>query len=216
MSRGHGTAAAPASRQAGAIQIPPSGLVSSEFAPATRSLAFEDTSGSPGLGFDYPHLTAIGGRPANDASPFHSRGHRRPVTFTPVLFWGFPYYSEDAGADPPDQMAQVEADQSQPEMIVNQQETSEQPVADSSAGRENLPVLTPEAEEATPIPDVSNFILVRRDGRIVFATVFSVVGTQLQYVSPEGIRRTLEMTDLDADATQQMNEARGTTVQFHN
>jgi hypothetical protein len=67
-----------------------------------------------------------------------------------------------------------------------------------------------------PIRDVGDFILVRRDGRVLFASVFSVVGTQLQYVTPEGIRRTLEISDLDGDATQQMNEARGTTVEFHN
>jgi hypothetical protein len=67
-----------------------------------------------------------------------------------------------------------------------------------------------------PIPDVGDFILVRRDGRIVFASVFSVVGSQLQYVTPEGIRHSIAMSDLDADATQQMNEARGTTVQIHN
>jgi hypothetical protein len=50
----------------------------------------------------------------------------------------------------------------------------------------------------------------------LFASVFSVVGSQLQYVTPEGIRRTLPISELDAGATQQMNEARGTTVQIHN
>jgi hypothetical protein len=38
----------------------------------------------------------------------------------------------------------------------------------------------------------------------------------LQYVTPEGIRRTLAIADLDAAATQQINEARGTTLQFQN
>jgi hypothetical protein len=38
----------------------------------------------------------------------------------------------------------------------------------------------------------------------------------VQYITPEGIRRTLAISDLDTDATQQMNEARGTTVQIHN
>jgi hypothetical protein len=66
------------------------------------------------------------------------------------------------------------------------------------------------------VPDVGDFILVRQDGRILFASVFSVVGTQMQYVTPEGIRHTLPLTDLDANATQQMNEARGTTVQISN
>jgi hypothetical protein len=62
---------------------------------------------------------------------------------------------------------------------------------------------------------VGDFILIRRDGRILFASAFSITGDQLRYVTPEGIRRSLPMSDLDADATQQMNEARGTTVQLH-
>jgi hypothetical protein len=63
---------------------------------------------------------------------------------------------------------------------------------------------------------VGDFILVRRDGRILFASIFSVDGAQLQYVTPEGIRRTMTLSDLDINATQQLNEARGTTVQIHN
>lgn len=43
-----------------------------------------------------------------------------------------------------------------------------------------------------------------------------LTGPQLTYVTPEGIRRMLPLSDLDADATQQMNEARGTSVQIHN
>jgi hypothetical protein len=46
--------------------------------------------------------------------------------------------------------------------------------------------------------------------------VFSVTGTQVQYVTPEGIRHTLPLAELDTSATQEMNEARGTTLQFHN
>jgi hypothetical protein len=36
------------------------------------------------------------------------------------------------------------------------------------------------------------------------------------YVTPEGIRHTLAVSDVDSDATREMNEARGTTVQIHN
>jgi len=57
---------------------------------------------------------------------------------------------------------------------------------------------------------------VRRDGRVLFASMYSVVGSQLRYISPEGIRYTLPLTDLDGDATREMNEARGTTVEIHN
>ena len=49
-----------------------------------------------------------------------------------------------------------------------------------------------------------------------FASAFSIVGDQLRYVTPEGIRHSVPMAEMDPDATQQMNEARGTTVQLHN
>ena len=71
-------------------------------------------------------------------------------------------------------------------------------------------------QAAVAVPDVGDFILVRRDGRILFASIFSIVGAQLQYVTPEGIRHSLAMSDLDPVATEQMNEARGTTVRIQN
>jgi hypothetical protein len=110
----------------------------------------------------------------------------------------------------------VQQSQPQPQIIVIQQPVPAQQGAESGSDTGNLSASESESQAALPIRDVGDFILVRRDGRILFASVFSVVGTQLQYVTPEGIRHTLAMSDLDADATQQMNEARGTTVQIHN
>jgi len=72
------------------------------------------------------------------------------------------------------------------------------------------------APSVAPVREVGEFILVRRDGRVLFASVFSVNGSQVQYVTPEGIRHTLPLSELDTGATQEMNEARGTTLQFHN
>jgi hypothetical protein len=199
------------------IQIPPSGLVSSEFLSTANSFLMNGTAGVPGLGFDFPHLAAISAGLNVLSSPSHPNGRRGRSSFTPILFWVYPYYYEDSGNDEPDQSA-VQPDQAQPQtqIIVIQQPAAAQQGADSATNSGITAAPASEAEDATPIPDVTNFILVRRDGRILFASVFSVVGTQLQYVTPEGIRRTLQMVDLDADATEQMNEARGTTVQFHN
>ena len=81
---------------------------------------------------------------------------------------------------------------------------------------EELGVTPPAVTAALKRMTRDGLLNVRRDGRILFASVFSVVGTELQYVTPEGIRHTLAMSDLDANATQHMNEARGTTVQIHN
>jgi len=203
-------------QQARVIQISPRGRATSGFVPDADSFSFDDTSGVPGLGFDFPHLAAISGALRNNPS-MHFRRHdfRGQGSFVPIFFGGYPYYYDETGYDQPEQQA-VQPSQPQPQIIVIQQPAPTQQIADtgSAAGNPSPSLSAPQAD--VPIPDVGNFILVRRDGRILFASLFSVVGSQLQYVTPEGIRRTLEISDLDAVATQQMNEARGTTVEIHN
>lgn len=204
------------SRQASVIQILPSGQIASGFAPTANSFSFDSASGIPGLGFDYPHLAAISGALHNGSSfRFGHHDFNGQGFFAPILFGGYPYYYGDLGYDQPEQQP-VQQSQPQPQIIVIQQPVPAQPDANSMNDAGNLSASLPAPQAAAPIRDVGDFILVRRDGRILFASVFSVVGTQLQYVTPEGIRHTLAMSDLDADATQQMNEARGTTVQIHN
>ncbi len=199
------------------IQISPSGRGTSGFAPFANSFSFDSFSGVPGLGFDFPHLAAISGALRNNSPHFGHNGHRGQDSFVPILFGGYPYDYGDLGYDQPEQQQDQQMVQpSQPQIIVIQQPVPAQQGADSGSDTGNLSASESESRAAVPIPDVGDFILVRRDGRILFASIFSVVGAQLQYISPEGIRHTLAMSDLDADATQQMNEARGTTVQFHN
>jgi hypothetical protein len=206
------------SRQGRVTQISPSGRVTSEFAPASNSFSF-DGLGVPGLGFDYPHLAAISGALGNNSSSrFGHNGRRGQGSFAPILFGGYPYYPyyyDDQGYDQPEQQT-AQQPQPQPQVIVIQQPVPAQQGADLGSDTGNFSAPVPEPQAAAPIPDVGDFILVRRDGRILFASVFSVVGTQLQYVTPEGVRHALAISDLDVDATQQMNEARGTTVQIHN
>ena len=217
----------PANRQARVVQVPANARMVSGFASDGDSFNF-DTSGSPGLGFDFPHLAAIGG--ASRRGSFHGgrRNHLDQGAFVPVFFGGFPYYpypyySDDTVYDQAEQQpAQQYIQQSapQPQIIVIQQPVPAQQqgagAADAgiaAAGRDSS---IPDSRAAAPVRDVGDFILVRRDGRVVFASVFSVVGNQLLYVTPEGIRHTLAVSDVDSDATREMNEARGTTVQIHN
>lgn len=187
------------------------------FFPFANSLRFDGASGVPGLGFDFPHLAAINAGLANNSFPhFEHNGHNGHDSFSSILFWGSPYYYEDLSSDQPEESA-APTTQPQPQIIVIQQPPpAPQSEVDTEADTGNPSAVPAEAPRELPVPDVGNFILVRRDGRILFASVFSVVGSELQYVTPEGIRRTMELSDLDADATQQMNEARGSTVQFHN
>jgi len=218
-SAGNAAIAGPSRQQASVIRISPSGRITSGFAPIANSFSFDDTFGVPGLGFDFPHLAAISGALRDGSFRFGHHHHFEQGSFVPILFGGYPYYADDLGYDQEEQQpAQqpVPQSQPQPQIIVIQQPVPAQQGADSGSGTGNLSPSVSASQADAPTPDVGDFILVRRDGRILFASVFSVVGTQLQYVTPEGIRHTLAMSELDGDATQQMNEARGTTVQIHN
>jgi len=213
MVRQSGVSAAPftsgarASRQPTVIQVAPNGRVNSRTNSFANTFNSDDGIGVPGLGFDYVHLAAISGNFRNNGQGFGHGTHRQRDFITPIFFGGFPYYSD---------FSDYQQEQQPPQIIVIQQPapavTAQQ---EAPAAQAAYDAPTP-APAPAPVPEVGELILVRRDGRVLFASVFSVTGTQLQYVTPEGIRHTLPLTELDTVATQEMNEARGTTLQFHN
>jgi hypothetical protein len=170
------------------------------------------TNGVPGLGFDYTHLAAVSGPTRNGSrNHFGRTGNFGQASYVPIFFGGYPYYYDSLDFDQPQP---VEQTQQQPQVIVIQQ-----PVAatqqDAAIGSDSTQASSNPTPPA-PVPDVGNFVLIRRDGRVLFASAFSVVRTQLEYISPEGIRHSVPMAEMDADATQQMNEARGTMVRLQN
>jgi hypothetical protein len=57
-------------------------------------------------------------------------------------------------------------------------------------------------------------VFVRRDGTVFLAVAFSFSAGNLQYVTKEGLRRSVPANTLDLDATQQFNEQRGVTVRL--
>ena len=200
------TSGARASRQPTVIQVAPNGRV----IPSTNSFANsfnDDGIGVPGLGFDYVHLAAISGNFRNNGNGFGQDSHRRGNFITPIFFGGFPYYSDSPDYQPGPQPPQIIVIQQPAPAVTAQQEAPAAQVA------YDVPAPAP---APAPVPEVGELILVRRDGRVLFASVFSVTGNQVQYVTPEGIRHTLPLAELDTVATQEMNEARGTTLQFHN
>jgi len=213
MARGSGVLAAPfrsgaqALRQPTLIQILPNGHVLSSSNSFANSFNFDDGYGVPGLGFDYVHLAAISGSFRNNANGFGHGSHRRRNFITPIFYGGFPYYSDSSD---------YQQEQQPPQIIVVQQPASAVAAQQEAPAAPDSYVAPPPAPAPAPVPEVGELILVRRDGRVLFASVFSVTGAQLQYVTPEGIRHSLPLAELDTVATQDMNEARGTTLQFHN
>jgi hypothetical protein len=181
--------------------------------------------GTPGLGFDYPHLAAISGN-FQFNHPFDHNGIGiNDNSFTPLFFSDSPNLSDyiDPSLIQQIQQQYQQQGQPQPQIIIVQQPApavaAAQPARpglqdlDNSASSSATPTSSSPAP-TSPIRDVGEFVFVRRDGRILFASVFSINGGQLQYVTPEGVRQTIRVADLDADATRQMNEALGSKVEI--
>ena len=71
-------------------------------------------------------------------------------------------------------------------------------------------------EPQPPPPEVGQFVLVRLDGQVLFAVAFTTVNGRLTYVTREGLRRSFPVSELDKDATRQMNDANGASVSLPN
>jgi hypothetical protein len=84
-------------------------------------------------------------------------------------------------------------------------ENSNEQLAERSAA----PAAAPYYPPSEPIYD---FVFVKRDGTKIFAVGYSLSKDNLQYVTKEGLRRTIPLNALDFDATQKSNEERGNTV----
>jgi len=211
---------AQSNRETGGTRVASGGHRANRPAPPAEPVGSDGFQDVPGLGFDFPHLAAIA-RAQGRSAHFGHNEHNGQGFVTPIFFGGYPYYADDFGIDQPAPPAVQESmqeagqqPQPQPQIIVIQQPAPSRQAADSGNGPDRPDAAAPAVPAEETIPDRGNFILVRRDGRLLFASLFSVVGAQLQYITPEGIRRTVPMAELDADATEQMNEARGTSIQI--
>jgi hypothetical protein len=199
------------------------------FQPGTfRPIVFvqnPEFQGVPGLGFDIPHLAAISGNTHFNPEFEHDRFGRNDVSFAPIFWSDIPGYADfiDSTAIQSAQHEVQQPGQQQPQIVVIQQAAA--PAREQELGRDpqavsGSPSHSNAAPNATPaaaptIRDVGEFVFVRRDGRILFASAFYVSGGVLQFVTPDGVRRTVPVTELDADATRKMNETLGTTVDLH-
>jgi hypothetical protein len=164
---------------------------------------FRPLHGVPGLGFDFAHLAAI-------ERPFRGRFGHQPggLFFAPLFFDALPlYYPYDSEVS--DYYREVERPQflsapPQPQPNVT--------VPAEPAPRESV---TPQAPPPPP-PELGQLILVRGDGQVLLAVAFTVRNGQLTYITNEGIRHSFPVSELDKDATRQMNDANGTSVSIPN
>jgi len=152
----------------------------------------------PGLGFDYPHFFAV--------HPNAGRHFRRDSGFViPFFDGGFylpvPMYA-DQGPEGPPPADDVEA-ANQPGPPPDQTSTRE---SDSS-------LISRMRSEPLP-PEQPEYVFVRQDGSLIFAVAYTVINDRLQYVTSEGIRRTIPLNTLDIGATQQFNDQRGVSIRL--
>lgn len=150
----------------------------------------------PGFGFDYTHFFAV--------HPNAGRHFRRDSGFViPFIDGGFympvPMYADQAPAGP----------QAEDSEAGNQSPPSEQNSArdDDRNFRERM------RSEPLP-PEQPEYVFVRQDGSLIFAVAYSLINDRLQYVTAEGLRRTIPLNTLDFAATQQFNEQRGVSIRL--
>jgi hypothetical protein len=71
-----------------------------------------------------------------------------------------------------------------------------------------------EAKQQEPLPDVGTLTLVLRDGSRLDVVAFTMTQGQVIYITPEGRRLAISAEIFDADATQRVNQERGTPMQL--
>jgi hypothetical protein len=161
----------------------------------------------PGLGFDYEFLNAINQNFAEQA--FINPATEQEIALAERLsrfntgfgdgfipFWGGGYYEEPA------------EEQQQP-AVAEEQEPASAPPESQNDSAESAPV-----EEPAPLPDIGEFVLVLHNGNQIKAVGFTHQNNEIVYITKDGLRGSFPATDLDAAATQQINQQHGTPLQL--
>ncbi|MCL6480757.1 MAG: hypothetical protein K6U02_03425, partial [Firmicutes bacterium] len=174
---------------------------------SVRSLLLGDVP-VPGLGFDYPHLAAVTRNlevralvdPVTQQQLVLARAIRRETPVVPVLPVFVPLTPAVVVSPVVVQPLVSEPPPAQP--VVAQVAAAPQPEAVAPPG------------PPPPVPELDQIVFLRRDGTLILAVAFSLRGDRIVYITPEGLRRSLLLSELDLEASEQMNEERGTTLQL--
>lgn len=163
----------------------------------------------PGFGFNYEHLNTInqdlGIRTVIDPATQRRLAVRERLPRERPTFPGF--WLLDGGGGYVESPAPAETDQEQPQpqvMVPDQAPEAQEPA----------PQEAPQDVVAAPLPDEGQFTLVLRDGTKIEAIAFTHARGNIVYITPDGWRQTLAVSDLDSDATLRVNQQRGTPLQL--
>jgi hypothetical protein len=151
----------------------------------------------PGLGFDYPHFFAV--------HPNAGRHHFRHDS-------GFVIPFIDGGFYLP---VPAYADQGAPAPQADDTQASNQPAPVEQTSARDTESNSRDRWRSEPLPpEQTEYVFVRQDGSLIFAVAYSLINDRLQYVTAEGLRRTIPLNTLDFAATQQFNEQRGVSIRL--
>jgi hypothetical protein len=161
----------------------------------------------PGLGFDYSNLAAInhdlGVRAIIDPITQQELAlSERLLQLTPAA----PISSSFFASEPV-----VMLEQQPPQVIIVQQP---QPPAEQATSEGSPSTAVPAAVEQLPLPDVGQFVLVLHDGTQIQAAAFTRQSDRIVYITTDGRRRSIAISDLDTAATRRLNDERGTPLQL--
>ena len=160
----------------------------------------------PGLGFDFSNLAAInhdlGIRAIIDPITQQELAlSERLLQLTPAA----PISSAFFASTPV-----VMLEQQPPQVIIVQQ--PQPPVEQATA--EAPPSVEPATVEQPPLPDVGQFVLVLHDGTQIQAVAFTRQNDRIVYITTDGRRKSIAISDLDTAATRHLNDERGTSLQL--
>lgn len=144
------------------------------------------------------------------------RDQQGSAAFVPFFYryGGMAYSTEDQGESAPtgDQQAPIPSQQA-PIIIIQQapQQNGSQPGVSEAAPNE---AEASTQTNAAPQPDVGAFTLVLRTGQSIEAVAFTRTRDQIIYITADGMRHTMASSELDVEATERINQERGTPLQF--
>jgi hypothetical protein len=105
--------------------------------------------------------------------------------------------------------------ESAPQEEAQENDSNQQPESNLQASDQEPSASAPSGSNSnsdSPEEPLAEFVFVQRDGSTLFAVAYTTWNNKVQYVTKEGLRRTVALDSLDLDATQKLNEERGNTI----
>jgi hypothetical protein len=162
---------------------------------------------TPVLGGSVNSVVGSHGVPScNRSGSLYGLNACQPYTGVVLPFFGggiyvpVPYYADSGTPDQGD----VQEDASNQPTDSNPQDTDQQA---------STPAPSRYRASSNDIKEkLSEFVFVQKDGSKLYAVAYSFLNDKLQYVTKEGVRRSVALDSLDLDATQKSNEDLGNRI----